>query len=181
MSRPRPLPALVLPLLLAGALAGCGDGGTSSAASAVTSAEAGATGSAADESEAEAQAEADTGVPLQAGAPAPVDCPTQATAVALPATFPAPLPDGTVVAHVEEGPAGRTVLAAVVPADRSEVLAELRRVYPAAGLSLSSEVTGEHEAGANFTGNGMIGRWGIRELDDCGSPATRIDVVVRRL
>ena len=73
---------------------------------------------------------------------------------------------------------GRTVVTGVVPAAEPDVLAELQRAYPAAGLTLTEGETEERDAESNFTGRGRAGRWGIRELTDCAPAATRIDLVV---
>ena len=69
----------------------------------------------------------------------------------------------------------------MVPAAEKDVLADLQAAYPGAGLTLTEGETEEHDAESNFTGDGVTGRWGIRELSDCAEPATRIDLVVRRL
>jgi len=113
------------------------------------------------------------------GTPQTVDCPGEATAVDLPADFPAPLPQGAVVVAVQERDGGRTVVTAVVPAAEPDVLADLQAAYPAAGLTLTEGETEEHDAESNFTGD-VTGRWGIRELSNCSGAATRIDLVVRR-
>src|SRR3954467_3353399 len=114
----------------------------------------------------------------QSGTPQTVDCPADASAVDLPADFPAPLPEGAVVVAVQERGGGRTVVTAVVPAAEPDVLADLQAAYPDAGLTLTEGETEEHDAESNFTGD-VTGRWGIRELSDCAEPATRIDLVVR--
>jgi hypothetical protein len=115
----------------------------------------------------------------QSGTPQTVDCPADATAVDLPADFPAPLPEGAVVVAVQERDGGRTVVTAVVPAAEPDVLTGLQAAYPGAGLTLTEGETEERDAESNFTGDGVTGRWGIRELADCAEPATRIDLVVR--
>lgn len=115
----------------------------------------------------------------QSGTPQTVDCPADATAVDLPADFPAPLPAGAVVVAVQQRDDGRTVVTAVAPAAEPAVLADLQAAYPAAGLTLTEGETEERDAESNFIGDGVTGRWGIRELTDCGDPATRIDLVVR--
>jgi hypothetical protein len=108
-----------------------------------------------------------------------VDCPGQAKAVDLPSDVTAPLPQGTVVVDVRHGSEHRTVVTGVVPAAQKDVLADLQQAYPAAGLTLTEGETEERDAESNFTGAGVTGRWGIRELSDCAAPATRIDLVVR--
>jgi hypothetical protein len=107
-----------------------------------------------------------------------VDCPGEAKAVDLPPEVTAPLPHGTVVVDVRHGSEHRTVVTGVVPAAEKDVLADLQKAYPAAGLTLSEGETEEHDAESNFTGGGTKGRWGIRELTDCSPAATRIDLVV---
>ena len=67
----------------------------------------------------------------------------------------------------------------MVPAAEPQVLADLQAAYPAAGLTLTEGETEERDAESNFTGDGVTGRWGIRELTGCSDPATRIDLVVR--
>jgi hypothetical protein len=116
----------------------------------------------------------------QSGTPQTVDCPADATEVDLPAEFPAPLPEGAIVVAVQERDDDRTVVTAVVPAAEPDVLVDLQAAYPEAGLTLTEGETEERDAESNFTGDGVTGRWGIRELTDCESPATRIDLVVRR-
>ena len=115
----------------------------------------------------------------QSGTPQTVDCPADATQVDLPADFPAPLPAGAVVVAVQQRDDGRTVVTAVVPAAEPDVLADLQAAYPGAGLTLTEGETEERDAESNFMGDGVTGRWGIRELTDCADPATRIDLVVR--
>lgn len=167
-------------LVLAGLLAGCGDdGGTPIAGSspgAATPQQDGGTPSDAGEEKRDEQEAAGR---AEVGTPATVDCPGQATAVDLPAGFAAPLPSGTVVVAVAQRDGGRTVVTGVVPAPESAVLAELQDAYPRAGLTLTEGETEERDAESNFTGNGVVGRWGIRALDDCTPEATRIDLVVR--
>ena len=116
----------------------------------------------------------------QSGTPQTVDCPADARAVDLPQGFSAPLPQGAVVVAVEKRDDGRTVVTAVVPSAEPDVLADLQSAYSDAGLSLTEGETEERDAESNFTGAGVTGRWGIRELSDCTDPATRIDLVVRQ-
>ena len=146
-------------------LAACGSEPKDAAASSTTGGESG-------------DGDADKGTE-QSGTPQTVDCPGEAKAVDLPADFPAPLPDGAVVVAVQERDGGRTVVTAVVPVAERDVLADLQAAYPAAGLSLTEGETEEHDAESNFTGAGVTGRWGVRELSDCSEAATRIDLVVR--
>jgi hypothetical protein len=166
MSIMRLIPACTAALLLltVAPLAACGNGDAAATASLAGKSE--------DADAAEKGAE-------QSGTPQSVDCPADATAVDLPADFPAPLPEGAVVVAVQERDDDRTVVTAVVAAAEPDVLADLQAAYPDAGLALTEGETEERDAESNFTGDGVTGRWGIRELTDCGEPATRIDLVVR--
>lgn len=169
-SRPRraALPAAAVPLALTALLTAC----TSSSHSASSAGPRSASGSAS-ASEEESGA---SGNPL--GTVQSVDCPGKATPVALPDTgVPAPLPEGVVVVDVRGPVGGRTVVTGVVPRSEPEVLTELQDVYQSAGLTLSQGETEAHDAESNFAGNGVKGRWGIRELSDCSPVATRIDLV----
>jgi hypothetical protein len=151
-------------LLAGGLLTGCGSDGGSTAADAQST----AGNTAAESSGGE-----------RAGTPATVDCPPDATAVDAPADFAPPLPEGTVVVHVEQRSGGRTVVTGVVPSAEKDVLAELQKAYPAAGLKLTEGESEEDDAESNFEGDQVVGRWGIRVIPGCSPEATRIDVVVR--
>jgi hypothetical protein len=166
MSIMRLMPACAAALLLlpVAPLAACGSDGDS-----------GARAEAAGETDAGEEGEGAE----QSGTPQTVACPADATEVDLPADFPAPLPEGAVVVAVQERDDDRTVVTAVVPSAEPDVLAELQSAYSDADLTLTEGETEERDAESNFTGDGVTGRWGIRELSDCASPATRIDLVVR--
>jgi hypothetical protein len=114
----------------------------------------------------------------QVGTVKTVDCPADATPVDLPSGFSAPLPQGTVVVDVRKASEQRTVVTGVVPSAEKDVLDQLHQAYASAGLTLTEGETEERDAESNFTGGGMKGRWGIRELTNCSPVATRIDVVV---
>jgi hypothetical protein len=152
-------------LLLAGLLGGCGDEGAAASSSSTS------TSHEEDEGE-EVGAE-------RSGTPETVDCPADAEAVPLDGDLSAFLPDGTVVVAFDKRDDGRTVVTGVVPSAEPEVLADLQRTYPAAGLTLTEGETEERDAESNFTGEGVVGRWGIRALEDCSPAATRIDLVLR--
>jgi hypothetical protein len=117
---------------------------------------------------------------VSVGQVASVACPSQATGVKLPAGWAVPLPPGTVPVDVRNSTNGRVIVTGVVPQSESDVLAALQRSFASAGLKLTEGETEEHDAESNFTGNGLTGRWGIREISGCDGPATRIDVVVRK-
>jgi hypothetical protein len=59
------------------------------------------------------------------------------------------------------------------------VLKELQSAFPKAGLTLTEGDTEENDAESQFTGDGVIGSWGIRALGECSPAATRIDLVVQ--
>jgi hypothetical protein len=143
-----------------GLLTACGDG-TSSASSSSTR---------------ETDAAAKTS---QSGTPGTVGCPGRTTAVQLPAGFAAPLPSGTVVVAVQKRTDGTTVVTGVVPTAEADVLKELQRSYSSGGWKLTRGETEKRDAESDFTGSGIQGRWGIRDLSDCSPAATRIDLVVR--
>lgn len=128
------------------------------------------------------QADADAASPaaVQSGTPTTVDCPPSATPVDVPSTLTAPLPAGTVVVAVGTRSGGRTVVTGVVPKAEADVLTDLHGAYEHAGLTLTEGETEEGDAESNFTGNGIVGRWGIRELSNCSPVATRIDVIMRK-
>jgi hypothetical protein len=114
------------------------------------------------------------------GEVASVACPSQARAVQLPAGWVVPLPAGAVPVDVRKSSNGRTIVTSVAPTEESDVLTAMQRGFASAGLKLTDGETEEHDAESNFTGRGVTGRWGIRELSGCDGPATRIDVVVRK-
>ena len=148
--RHRPLSAWVVPLALTAVLTACDS---------------------AEHDSGEAAAE-------QLGTVQSVDCPGKAQAVTMPrGGVPAPLPQGVVVVDVRGPKGGRTVVTGVVPRAERDVLTELQAAYPSAGLTLSEGETEARDAESNFEGNGVKGRWGIRELSDCSPVATRIDLV----
>jgi hypothetical protein len=167
-----PFPFLLAGALLVGALAACGD-----ESSGTNSAPAGSQSSRASEVPAGVRSE-EVGSE-RSGTPETVDCPADATAIDLPEELQALLPEGTKVVSVQGRDGGRTVLTGVIPAAEPDVLAMLEEDYAAAGLTLTEGATEERDAAANFTGAGLTGRWGIRALEDCSAPATRIDLVVR--
>jgi hypothetical protein len=117
---------------------------------------------------------------VNAGQVATVACPSQARSVRLPAGWAVPLPAGSVPVDVRNSTNGRVIVTSVVPTSESDTLKEMQRLFASAGLKLTEGETEKHDAESNFTGNGLTGRWGIRELTGCDGPATRIDMVVRK-
>jgi hypothetical protein len=117
---------------------------------------------------------------IAAGQVATVACPSQARSVQLPAGWAAPLPAGSVPVDVRNSTNGRVIVTSVVPKSESDILKEMQRLFASAGLQLTDGETEKRDAESNFTGNGITGRWGIRELSGCNGPATRIDMVLRK-
>jgi hypothetical protein len=113
-------------------------------------------------------------------APTPVasGCPATASPVAATA-FPTnvPLPPGAVVTGYEQRSGGRQILTGVASGGFRPTLEFMQKAYPQAGLTLGE---GEVEAGdaeSNFAGNGLTGRWTLKDLRDCGG-ATLVTVLV---
>lgn len=132
-------------------LAGCGDGsGSSGSESASEKAKEGAGfEKAADTSTCVADAKAYSGT--------------------LPASFPRafPLPDGTVLYNVEDRGADGVIGTGVVKAGLDDVLAVLNGKAQDDGFAISDGETEDHDAEANWAGNGFRGRWAIRDSATC--------------
>jgi hypothetical protein len=91
---------------------------------------------------------------------------------ALPDSF--PVPDGT--AFVEERESGRfTLVDARSPGDLAGVRAFFERELENAGYALSGSEAEEHEAEADYAGNGHSGRLVIRSISGCDG-AVRVGV-----
>ncbi|WP_374968730.1 hypothetical protein [Terrabacter sp. BE26] len=99
---------------------------------------------------------------------APV-CARDAKPVALPASFPSPaaVPDTYVVTGVEARSQGRTVVTAVSPKPFRQTLADMQKAYSSRGWTASEGEVEERDAESNFSGNGLRGRWAIREMPEC--------------
>lgn len=123
--------------------------------------------------------DADAAAAVRSGTPQTVDCPGKATPVQLPQGFAAPLPAGTIVVAVQKRDDGTTVVTGVLPVAEAAALKDLQHAYASGGWKLTEGETEARDAESNFTGNGITGRWGIRELSDCTPTATRIDLVTR--
>ena len=100
---------------------------------------------------------------------APLVCAKDAKPVALPDGFPsqATLPDGYVVTHVEARSGARTVVTAVSPKAFEQTLADMQGAYSTRGWTASEGEVEERDAESNFDGNGLRGRWAIRQVPDC--------------
>ena len=96
-------------------------------------------------------------------------CAKDAKPVALPTSFPtaAALPGAFVVTGVEARSGGRTVVTAVSPEPFAQTLAAMQRAYSSRGWTASEGEVEQRDAESNFAGNGLRGRWAIREVPDC--------------
>lgn len=101
--------------------------------------------------------------------PAAVVCAAAATPVDLPAGYPAEatLPDGIVVTGVQSRTGGRTVVTAVSPKRFAQTLADMQKAYSSRGWTPSEGEVEGRDAESNFDGNGLRGRWAVREIPDC--------------
>ena len=110
---------------------------------------------------------------------APLVCAKDATAVPVPATFPAQaaVPEGYVVTGVQARSAGRTVVTAVSPKQFEQTLADMQSAYSTRGWTPSEGEVEDRDAESNFAGNGLRGRWAIREIPDC-TGNTSVSVLV---
>lgn len=88
---------------------------------------------------------------------------------ALPDGYPTdfPMPDGTVVFHVEDRGADGVVATGITDTPFRAVLGALNGPAQRAGFEVADGETEDHDAEANWTGNGYIGRWAIRESATC--------------
>jgi len=106
-------------------------------------------------------------------------CAKDAKPLPLPGSLPdaAALPSGYVVTGVEKRSADRTVVTAVSPKPFSQTLTEIRTAFSTRGWTASEGEVEERDAESNFSGNGLRGRWAIRELPDC-SDNTSVSVLI---
>jgi len=96
-------------------------------------------------------------------------CAKDAKPVDLPAGFlsQAALPAGYVVTGVEARNGNRTVVTAVSPKAFEQTLADMQGAYSTRGWTASEGEVEERDAESNFDGNGLRGRWAIRQIPDC--------------
>lgn len=78
-----------------------------------------------------------------------------------------PFPDGTVVYHAEDRGEDGIVVTGISGKPLEDVLAALNGPAQDAGFKVTSGETEEHDAEANWSGNGYRGRWAIRESSEC--------------
>lgn len=87
----------------------------------------------------------------------------------LPAGFPVgfPFPSGSVVYNAEDRGNDGVVVSAITSSPIKDVLAALNGPAQQAGFKVTQGETEEHDAEANWTGNGFRGRWAIKESASC--------------
>ncbi|WP_310528463.1 hypothetical protein [Nocardioides sp.] len=110
----------------------------------------------------------------QIGGAAPADLSTCADDAVPAATtygdgFPSdwPFPSNTVVHHVEDRGADGTIVSAISTTSFSAILEFLNRDAVDAGFKIEDGETEDHDAEAEWKGDGFHGRWTIRESATC--------------
>lgn len=78
-----------------------------------------------------------------------------------------PFPSDAVVYHAEDRGADGTIVTAVTSQPFKDVLEFMNTDVVAAGFGRESGETEEHDAEAEWKGNGFRGRWAIKESADC--------------
>lgn len=78
-----------------------------------------------------------------------------------------PFPDETTAYHVEDRGSDGTIVTAVSGTAFEDVLAFMNGDVADAGYRVESGETEEHDAEAEWEGNGFHGRWAIRESAQC--------------
>jgi hypothetical protein len=90
--------------------------------------------------------------------------PVTSTPDGYPTSF--PLPDGTVVFHVEDRGQDGVIATGVTGTPFDEVLASMNAASKS-GFKVTTGETEEDDAEANWTGQGLIGRWAIKRSASC--------------
>jgi hypothetical protein len=87
----------------------------------------------------------------------------------LPAGFPAdfPFPDGSVVYNAQDRGQDGVIVSAITTSSLKDVLAALNGPAQKAGFKVTSGETEDHDAEANWSGNGYRGRWAIKDSATC--------------
>lgn len=78
-----------------------------------------------------------------------------------------PLPPGAVLFHVEDRGQDGAIGTAIVKASLKDVLTVFNGKAQAEGFKITEGETEEHDAEANWEGNGYRGRWAIRDSATC--------------
>jgi hypothetical protein len=96
-------------------------------------------------------------------------CLADAEQIADPGAFPSdfPMPPQTVVYDAEDRGDEGTIVTGVTDLPFKDVLAALNGPAQDAGYKVTNGETEEHDAEANWEGNGYRGRWAIRESATC--------------
>ena len=76
-------------------------------------------------------------------------------------------PPQTTVYHAEDRGADGTIVTAVSSADFKQILDFMNHQVVDTGFAIEKGETEEHDAEAEWRGNGFRGRWAIRESADC--------------
>jgi hypothetical protein len=161
------LPAGVAAALLLASLAGCGgspkasdagSGGGSTQSASVGESSGESTGESTGDGELQGAADLSTCRANAQPAPTPYG-----------KSFPQdwPFPPDAVVFHAEDRGADGTIVSAVSSQPFSQVLQFMNTDVVAAGFDRDSGETEEHDAEAEWEGNGYHGRWAIKESADC--------------
>jgi hypothetical protein len=90
--------------------------------------------------------------------------PVTSTPDGYPASF--PLPDGTVVFHVEDRGEDGVIATGITDTPFDEVLTSMNAAAKS-GFEVTSGETEEDDAEANWTGHGFLGRWAIKKSASC--------------
>ncbi|MDX6325673.1 MAG: hypothetical protein QOK15_2027 [Nocardioidaceae bacterium] len=152
------LPVGLAVALLLGSLAGCG--GSSGHATGTGSSSPSATGGEPSDGEGGLAGAADLTTCRAAASPAPTPYGRN---------FPQdwPFPPDAVVFHAEDRGADGTIVTAVSSQPFKQVLQFMNTDVTSAGFDRDSGETEEHDAEAEWEGNGFHGRWAIKESADC--------------
>lgn len=103
--------------------------------------------------------------------------PVDVSSSAFPSAF--PMPPRTTVYHVEDRGADGTIVTAISSLPFDRILDFMNHDVVSAGFRHVSGETEEHDAEANWVGNGYQGRWAIRVSGSC-SGQTVIQVLSAR-
>jgi hypothetical protein len=110
-----------------------------------------------------------------------VECADGVKETPMPTAFPreVPLPSKAVVTGSEERSGGRQIVTAVAPGKFRDTLGFMQKAYPSAGLALKEGEVEAHDAESNFAGNGLTGRWTLKEISGCNGD-TLVTVLVAK-
>jgi hypothetical protein len=108
-------------------------------------------------------------------------CAHAGSSVNMPTEFPKnfPLPPGTVITATKLAGAG-VALEALIPMELKEATRFFARKLPAAGFQVGRGEEERAEAEARFMGNGVVGFFKVRTIEDCPG-ALRFTITVRTI